>query len=228
MRHLKLPLLALLAVLVVGVFASSALAAPAAAPADTEVVLPSRVANAIARTEIALGSAQMSIDTGDTLKAVASLKAVRANVARADKAARHQMAAVPVDPEAVPEGAATPADSVIGVLTLESTVITTLAGLFDGQKGAVVDGLSPNLFAVMNLRDALANSIIGLDPEGAGADYADGMPDILPDFDDEVANFQEAISDDTLSAGGKKVLTAALAQSQKTDTAMNTAFGGGE
>jgi hypothetical protein len=53
------------------------------------------------------------------------------------------------------------------------------------------------------------------------------MPDIVPDFDDEVANFTEALGDDTLSAGGRKVLTAALAQSTSMDTKVNTAFGGG-
>ena len=62
----------------------------------------------------------------------------------------------------------------------------------------------------------------------AGADYADGMSDTLAGYDDEVANIREALSDDTLSAGGLSVLRAALVQSQKADAAINAAFGGGE
>jgi hypothetical protein len=212
-----------LGVVLVAALSSSALAATA--PSDDEVILPSRVANAIQRAELSLSAAEQAVDTGDTAKAALALKAVRANVARADRAARKQMNAVPADPEAE----TTPGpDSVIAVLTLEHEVITTLAGLFDGKAGATVDAVSPNLFGTMNIRDALVDAVIALDPEGAGAPYADGMPDIVPDFDDEVANLQEALSDDTLSTGGRKVLTAALAQSQRTDTKVNTAFGGGE
>lgn len=37
-----------------------------------------------------------------------------------------------------------------------------------------------------------------------------------------------ALQSDTLSAGGKKVLQAALVQSQKTQAAFAAAFGGGE
>jgi hypothetical protein len=221
MRLSKLPVLALLGVVLAAVLATSAVAA---APPDPDVVLPSRVQNAINRSYLSLDIAEQLVDSGDTTKAVAALKSVRANVVRANKAAVKQMNA-PVDPNAE----TTPGpDSVVAVLTLETTVITSLASLFDAKQGIVVDGVSPALFGVMNTRDSLVNAVIALDPEGAGAPYGDAMPDILPDFDDEVANFTEALSDDTLSAGGKKVLTAALAQSTRTDTNMNTAFGGGE
>jgi hypothetical protein len=221
MRLSKLPVLALLGVVLAAVLATSAVAA---APPDPDVVLPSRVQNAINRSYLSLDIAEQLVDSGDTTKAVAALKSVRANVVRANKAAVKQMNA-PVDPNAE----TTPGpDSVVAVLTLETTVITSLASLFDAKQGIVVDGVSPALFGVMNTRDSLVNAVIALDPEGAGAPYGDAMPDILPDFDDEVANFTEALSDDTLSAGGKKVLTAALAQSTKTDAKVNTAFGGGE
>lgn len=222
MRLSKIPVVALLGVVLAAVLATSAVAA---APPDPDVVLPSRVQNAINRSYLSLDIAEQLVDTGDTAKAVAALKSVRANVIRANRAAVRQMNAVPADPEAE----TTPGpDSVVAVLTLETTVITSLASLFDAKSGIVVDGVSPALFAVMNTRDSLVNAVIALDPEGAGAPYADAMPDILPDFDDEVANFTEALSDDTLSTGGKKVLTAALAQSTKIDAKVNAAFGGGE
>jgi hypothetical protein len=223
MRHKTFPLLALLATLAFGVFSASALAATA--PADDEVILPSRVANPIHRAELSLDRSEEYVDAGDKVRAVAALKAVRANMARADKAARRQMTAVPADPEAE----TTPGpDAVIAVLNLDSEIVTNLAGLFDTKQGIIVQGLSPLLFATMNARDKLLAAVIGLDPEGAGADYSDGMADIVTGFDDEVANLTEAIGDDQLSLGGRKVLVAAAAQSRKTQAKVAAAFGGGE
>jgi hypothetical protein len=107
-------------------------------------------------------------------------------------------------------------------------VVTSVAGLFDGKKGAALNGLSSALFAAMNTRDKLVAAVIALDPEGAGADFADGMADTVAGYDDEVANLTEALAVDTLSAGGKKVLTAALNQSKATQAKITAAFGGGE
>jgi hypothetical protein len=222
MRLQKFPLLALLGVLVVGVLASSA---AAATPLDPEIVLPTRVLKSIQRADISLDRAVEYVDAGDTPKAVTALKAVRKNMTRVDKAARRQLTAVPADPEAE----TTPGpDSVIAALALDHNIVTTLAGLFDTKQGIVVDGISPLLFATMNARDSLLDAVIALDPEGAGAPYADAMPDVLPDFDDEVANFDEASSDDQLSAGGAKVISKALAQSQATQAKLAVAYGGGE
>jgi hypothetical protein len=204
------------------------IAAPKAAAAaeDDEVILPSRVANAITRAQNLLDGTGTAIDTGDSVKAVAQLKALQRAVTRIDKAARRQMNA-PVDPDAE-EGATTGPDSVIGALTFEQAAITTLAGYFDTKSGTVVDGLTHALFATMNTRGKLVDTIIGLDPEGAGADFADGMADTVAGYDDEVANLNEALSDDTLSVGGKKVLQSALTQATATQTKINAAFGGGE
>jgi hypothetical protein len=222
MRHRKLPLLALLGIIVLGVLASSA---AAATPLDPEIVLPSRVLKPIQRADISLDRAVEYVDSGDTVKAVAALKAVRANMTRADKAARKQMSAVPADPEAE----TTPGpDAVMAVLLLDHNIVTTLAGLFDTKAGIVVDGLSPLLFATMNARDSLLDAVIALDPEGAGVPYADAMSGIVPDFDDEVANFTDATADDQLSAGGLRVLNKALAQSQATQAKVAAAYGGGE
>jgi hypothetical protein len=189
----------------------------------TDVVLPSRVAAAIQRASNLLDAAGTAIDTADSAKAVTSLKGMQTAVLRADKAARRQMSVVPVT-----EGATPGPDSVIAALTLDQTIVTTLAGLFDTKSGATVDALTHTLFATLNLRAALVNAVIALPAEGAGADYADAMPDTAAGYDDEVANLVEALSDDTLSAGGKKVLRTALAQSHVTQTRFNAAFGGGE
>jgi hypothetical protein len=225
---------------VVGLLVSSPGSAVAQDADTEEVVLPSRVANAINRAELSLDAASVSIDTGDKAKAVTSLNGVRLNLYRADKAARAQMNSAPPaeddaaePPEDAPEAPDAPEvspgpDSVIAVLGLDQTVVTTVAGLFDNKQGAVLTPLSSSLFAAMNARDKLLASVIALDPEGAGADYADGMADTVAGYDDEVANLTEALAVDQLSAGGKKVLTAALNQAKATQAKVAAAFGGGE
>ena len=230
MRPSRLTLLATLAV-AIGLLAASpastkALDAPE--PAD-EVVLPSRVSTAINRAEISLDTAIGAVDGGDTAKAVASLQALRQNLFRADRAARQQMnAAPPAEEDADVEVTTTGPDSVIAVLTLDQTVATTLAGLFDKKQGTILSGFSSGLFAALNTRDKLLTAVIALDPEGAGVDYADGMADTVAGYDDEVANLSEALATDQLSVGGKKVLTAALNQSKATQAKVAAAFGGGE
>lgn len=188
---------------------------------DDAIVLPSRVANAIHRAALLLDASSTAIDTGDSVKALATLKPLPAAITRADKAARAQMNA-PVDPNAE-EGATPGPDSAIAVLTFDQTAATTLAGLFDGKAGTIVDALTTPLFAVMNTRDKLLNAVIA-----AGADYADGMADTAAGYDDEVANLAEGLKNDKLSAGGRSVLQAALAQSRKAQAAFTAAFGGGE
>ncbi len=235
-------------VVAVGLLVSSgsAMAASMAEEADDEVVLPSRVSNAINRAEISLDSATQAIDSGDKVTATSSIKALRLNIYRADKAARAQMNAVPVDEEAeepedapdAPEDAPeapdteepeiTPADSVVAVLALDQLVATSVSGLFDGQKGAILAPLTAGMFTALNVRDKLLTSVIGLDPEGAGADYADAMADTVAGYDDEVSNFTEALAVDQLSAGGRKVLQAGLIQSKATQARVTLAFGGGE
>lgn len=229
MRRLALAGLVPLAAVLILVLASSAGAKPAThavaqgPDASTDVVLPSRVANAITRAQNLVEDAQTSIDTKNPTAAIADLKAISNAALRADKAARFQMNAVPADPESTPGP-----DAVIAVLTLDQTLITTMAGLFDGTSGLTVDAATHALFAVMSTRDKLLNAIIALPAEGAGADYSDGMADTVAGYDDEVANITEAIAEDKLSTGGAKVMHSALTLSQATDTKVNAAFGGGE
>jgi len=224
------------------VSSGSAMAASMAEEADDEVVLPSRVANAINRAEISLDSASQALDSGDNVTAIASFKSLRFNIFRADRAARAQLNAVPpVDDEAEepeapeapeapeePEESTAGPDSVIAVLALDQLVATSVSGLFDMKGGTILAPMTSGLFTAMNTRDKLLTSVIALDPEGAGADYADGMADTVGGYDDEVANFTEALRDDQLSVGGRKVLSAALIQSKATQARVIAAFGGGE
>ena len=224
-------LLALVSIVALLAFAGSATARPLpienqaqAAAEDEVVILPTRVAAAIRRTERALGNAEEHIDEAEYTKAVISLRAVRKYLAAADKAARRQMSAVPTDPEA--ESTAGP-DSVVAVLTLDQEVVVGVAGLLNGQTGTLVGAVGSTLAVAQTTRDKLLDAVIGLDPEG-GAAYADGMADTLDGYTDEVANLSEALQDDKLSSGGKSTLTAALARSQATLTKITNAFGGGE
>jgi len=192
---------------------------------DDEVVLPSRVSNAIKRAELSLDKVSQSLAGGEIPKAVVSLNSFRLSLVDADKAARRQMTAAPADEEAE----TTPGpDSVIAVLGLEQTAVTTIADLFNRRTGVIVNSLASGLVAAMSNRDSLLTSVIKLDPEGAGADYADGMADTVETYDDEVANITEALADDQLSPAGRSALTAALARSKAARSKVTTAFGGGE
>jgi hypothetical protein len=194
--------------------------------ANEDVVLPSRVDIAIKRTERSVCKAEEHIDEGEYAQAAVSLRSVRRNMYRADRAAQRQMNIVP-DPDAE-EGTTPGPDSVIAVLGVESEVVTSVSGLFDANSKGVVDGATHALFRTLNARDRLLDSVIALDPEGAGADYADGMADTVDGYTDEVANITDALADDTLSAGGTKVLQAALTQVTATSAKVTAAFGGGE
>jgi hypothetical protein len=223
---LVLGLMALFALSTASAHAAAPVAKAKAAQDDDEVILPGRVANAIRRTTNSLNNAEQHIDENEFPQAVTSLRAARKNMYRADKAARHQMNAV-VDPEAEDESTAGP-DSVIAVLALDTAVVQQASALFDTNSKSVVDALSPTLYRTMGSRDRLLDSVIALDPEGAGADYSDGMADTVDGYTDEAASIAEALSDDTLSAGGRRVLQPALSKSQLTAAKVTLAFGGGE
>jgi hypothetical protein len=227
------------AVLLLGLVIGVALAVPAASQAspycgygtpptggDDEVVLPSRVDSAIKRTERSVCKAEEHVDEGEYAQAAVSLRSVRRNMYRADRAARRQMNIVP-DPNAEDETTPGP-DAVIAVLGVDSEVVTSVSGLFDANSKGVVDAATHALFRTLNARDRLLDAVIALDPEGAGAGYSDGMADTVDGYTDEVDNITDAIADDTLSAGGTKVLQSALTQVTATSAKVTAAFGGGE
>ena len=137
------------------------------------------------------------------------------------------MTTTPVDEEAE----TTPGpDTVIGVLTFEQAVVTRPAGLLDGLTGrpVVVARINRGLVAAQTSRDQMLDAVIALDPEGAGADYADGMADTLDGYVDEIENLSEALRVDRLSRAGRAGLSNALVRSQATQAKVNAAFGGGE
>jgi hypothetical protein len=207
------------------VLAALGAVAPLAAADDDAPVLPSRVQQAITRTTNAIDKAQDHVDDGEYTKAIGSLRAARVNMYRGDRAVARVLAAPPADPEAE----TTPGvDAAVAFLAAEHHLVVTAAGLFDANSKGVVDALTHAVFRTLNARDKLLDSIIALDPEGAGAAFADGMADTVADYDDEVANVSDALADDQLSAGGRAVLLKVQQQVTATDAKVNAAWGGGE
>ena len=199
----------------------------ALAPPDDDTVLPSRVAIPMARAEDSMARTEAHVDDGEPVQAVVSLQVVRQNLARADKAARRQMTAVPADPEAEEEETTAP-DSVVAVLALDQDVVLRIADLFHMQEGATVTALASTISLAQQTRSRLVRDIVALDPEAAGADYADGMADSLDGYADEVDNLTEALADDSLAPESVAALRTALNRSRATQARLASAFGGGE
>jgi hypothetical protein len=192
---------------------------------DDDLVLPSRVLAAIDRLWNSVERSEGLIDDAKYPAARLALKAVRANVGRAHRAGVRQMSVVPADEEAEAPGP----PSVIAILTYEQAAVARIAGLFDTlKKAGVVYALRSTLRAVQVTRDQLVNAVVALDPEGAGADYADGMVDTVPGYADEVANLTEALQVDRLTPSARTGLTRALARAKVTEAKINAAYGGGD
>jgi hypothetical protein len=234
---------ALWAVVAVGLLAASVvsgrqaeavpLAAPQKAPVvatasqatDDEVVLPSRVENAIGRTQTALDRSEARVDDQQYGSAAASLQALPVDLGRAHRAGRKQLRA-----KADPEAETTPGpDSVVAVLTAEQSAITRLAGLYDSVTDPVVlNRIAGALNTALAKRDQMLDAVIALNPEGAGAVYADSMADTVDGYADEVANLTEALKVDRLTTSARAALSNALSRSQAATAKVTAAFGGGE
>jgi len=196
-------------------------------PFDPEVVLPLRVDAALHRTFSAVERAVVAVDDRDHRHAESALRAATAGFKRAEKAVLHQVQAVP-DPEAEDESTAGP-DSALAALNVAQVSIGQLEGLFDGIHGVTtVRAIGQGLRAAQVKRAELLGVIVGLDPEEAGAPYADALADTVPAYTDEVASIQEALTDDRLTATARSALQAALVRSQAAEATITAAFGGGE
>lgn len=198
---------------------------PVAEPFDPEVVLPARVDAALHRTFAAVERAVGAIDDRRSASARRALRSAKVGFDRSHKAVLHQVQAIP-DPEA--ESTAGP-DSALAGLNVAQVSIGELAGAFDRVRARrVTKAIGKVLRTAQVRRAALLAVLTGLDPEGAGADYADALADTVPAYTDEVAAIQEALSDDRLNGAARRALSAALSQSQAAEALMTTVYGGGE
>ena len=193
---------------------------------DDEVVLPTRVGSAVDRVQRAINRSEDALDNGQRKIARRSLAGLATNLRRAYRAATVQMTAVPADPEAE----TTPGpDSVVAVLVVDQLAIARLGNLYDGVKRKpLVAAVKRSSRVAAVLRARLLGSVVALDPEGAGADYADGMADTVDGYTDEVATLQEALATDRLIAPARQALRVGLARSLAAQAAVTAAFGGGE
>lgn len=200
---------------------------PVAEPFDPEIVLPGRVDAALHRTYDAVRRTSAAVDDRRHRAARKASAAATSGFGRSLKAVMHQVEAVP-PPGSEEESTAGP-DSVLASLNVSQASVNLLAGLFDGVSAPrLITAVSQALAAAQQRRATLITAITGLDPEEAGAPYADGLIDTVPFYTDEVAGIQEALQDDTLTATARAALTTALARSQAAEAAMTTAYGGSD
>jgi hypothetical protein len=192
-------------------------------PIDPEVVLPSRVDAALRRTLAAMSRASAAVDDRALTPAIVALTATRLGLTRSQLAGVRQVQATP-PPDSEEESTAGP-DSVLAILNVDQVVITQLAGLFDRQGGRRLSvALKSTLNVALDRRAEMLTLVLALDPEEAGAPYADALIDTVPNYTDEVANLNEALRDDQLTAANRVTLQAARTKSKAAETRMLKAF----
>ena len=200
---------------------------PVAEPFDPEVILPLRVDATLHRTLDAVERSVAAVDDRRNGAARRALRAATQGFDRSHLAVLRQVQVVP-DEEAEEESTAGP-DSALAALNVEQVSIAALSGLFDRirAKGVVVR-IRAALARAQKVRIGLVRVITGLDPEEAGAAYADALADTVPAYTDEVATVSEALRDDRLTGVARQALRAALTRSRAAEAAVVASFGGGE
>src|SRR3954453_14210574 len=127
---------------------------------------------------------------------------------------------------------ADPVTAAMSVLDSYHAVSATIGELTDGARVPILNAMSKTLFWTLNARDRAINAAHTLeppaDPEAEGGEdapptLAASMPSAIPSLDDEIQQIKALQSDATdLRPGGKRILTLALGQTQKTETTINT------
>ncbi|MDX6533814.1 MAG: hypothetical protein QOF68_1558 [Gaiellales bacterium] len=195
----------------------------ALAPADDVTPPPASVARPLSKARIAMANATTYRARRDYMQASNSLANLRIYLERAHKAGMAQIGAPPVDPES--DDLPGPV-SVIAVLAVEHLIVNQSAKLFAGLQVGI--GIDATQSLTMAQRKTMLKSIVSLDPEGDGADYADGMADTLPIYAQEVTFLTSVLTTGPLSSTGRQTLQASLVQSKATNAMVNAAYGGGE
>jgi hypothetical protein len=136
---------------------------------------------------------------------------------------------------------ASPADTAMLVLTTMHDVAVNVTQLIDGSHGTGLNALSRTLNFTDDRRDGALNYILSVAPpapatedvwrpkarKSGGAPVATTfdtvMPNLIPQFDDELQGIEGLKVDATdLTAGGRRVLTAAGAQVERSKAFVNT------
>jgi uncharacterized protein len=200
----------------------------ARAPRSTAspAALPDSVSTTIGQAGVALDRVESLIANHRFDQAPESLRALRRKLVHANRAAADQVGLPPSDPESdEPPGPA----SVFAVLRLDHLVTIRLVSLFDGVSNAdVVRSLQYTLSRTQRSRDAVLDAVIPLPPEGARADYDDGMSDTLGAYPAEENLITTALLAFELTDSARTGLTNVLARVQATDAKVDAIWGGGE
>ncbi len=193
---------------------------PASATVPNSVTLPTQQA---AR---ALKQAERLIADHRYREAQGSLAVLSQSVVRVNRAAMDQIGLPPSDPESDdPPGPV----SVFAALRLDHLVTMRLVPLLDGLTDVnVVSSLRATLLRTQRSRDAMLDAVISLPPEGARADYDDGMADTLGVYPAEENLITTALLASELIDPARAALTKALAVVQRTDAKVDAVWGGGE
>lgn len=218
-----------------------------AAGSDAVVLLPSIVRVRIVRGTKALDRAGDYVDRDMPDKAVASLLNARRNMYAAWRGAKYVIEHAPPPPPAeggpaarasgigpsdIPAGTgatyADPVTTAVAVLGYQHTVASAAYGLLDGAKGALRDSVSTTMFAALNRRDEAIAYIQAQPvpdpatlPEGA-VTFADVMPGVVPDLDDELQEIEGMLDGGALTPGEKRIMNQADFQVFKTERTVNT------
>jgi hypothetical protein len=195
-----------------------------AGPAERGAI-PQSVAGALAAARTSLDRAVARLGAGRYHDAVDSLTTLAGRIGQANRAAKSQIGKPPSDPESdEPPGP----PSVLAVVRFEHAVVLTLLPQFDGmRRSGVVDALRSALRADLFRRDKLVDAVLALKP-GPRSDYADGMADTLPTYQQEIQKLTAALATFDLPAESQTALESAQQRVRATRAKMQAAFGGGE
>jgi hypothetical protein len=194
--------------------------------ASASLALPGSVTNPIQRARAALAKTEDRLAHHRYARALDSLRVLRRNVVKANKAATEQIGLPPTDPESDdPPGP----PSVFAALKLDHRVTMRLVPRFDAfSRIDVVSSLNSTLTRTHSRRDSMLDAVIALPAEGARGDYDDGMSDTLGMYPGEEKLISSALQNDALIDSAHAGLPNALARVQATDAKVNVVWGGGE
>jgi uncharacterized membrane protein (UPF0182 family) len=193
---------------------------PESVPVPEAVAIPIQQAKA-ALDEVEARFAGQQYDT-----APESLKALRRYVVQANRAAATQIGLPPSDPESDDLPGPT---AVFAALGLDHLVTLRLVSFFDGVTDRdALQSLQYTVSRTQSSRDALLDTVIALAPEGARADYDDGMADTLGVYPTEENLITTALLAYVLTDSARSSLTEVLARIQATEAKVARVWGGGE
>ena len=205
------------------------------------MIIPSIVKTRTTRVDNAIGRLTDYVDDGDTAGVDRTGKVIRRQLAAAWRGAVYY---VKNPPPPVAEDAqeaddaptvADPVTAAMAVFDSYHAVAATIGQLVDGARVPVLNSMSKTLFWTLDARDQAITAAHTLEgPPSTRARRAartrprrsrPSMPLAIPSLDDEIQQIKGLQSDATdLRPGGRTILHPALAQTQATETAINTVW----